>query len=227
VNSPCNPTGWVMSREEQMKLLDYARTEQVLIIADEVYHRTVFDAVHAPSFLECAHENDPLVVVNSFSKAWAMTGWRIGWVVTPLRHEQHWTALSECFNTTTNVFAQLGAVAALEQGEDFVRQQQRQFQCGRELVDAALGQHELFDYTSPQGAFYAFPRARGCSDGLDYVERLLAEEDVGLAPGSAFGPGNEGHFRICFAHSHERLEEGLKRIVRFTERHYAPSASSS
>jgi len=220
VNSPSNPTGWVMGQDDQRKLMQFARDNQVLIIADEVYHRTVFDSVYAPSFLQVAQQNDPLVVVNGFSKAWAMTGWRIGWVVTPLRHEMHWTALSECFNTTTNVFCQLGAVAALEQGEGFVAEQQKQFQHGRRLVDAALGNHELFDYTSPEGAFYAFPRVRGCTDTLDYVERLLEEEDVGLAPGYTFGPDNESYFRICFAQSHDRLQEGLKRIVRFTEKYY-------
>jgi aspartate/methionine/tyrosine aminotransferase len=220
VNSPCNPTGWVMDAAEQRKLLAFARDAGVLIIADEVYHRTVFDGSHAPSFLEHAEENDPLVVVNGFSKAWAMTGWRLGWVVTPLRHESHWAALSECFNTTANVFTQLGAVAALEQGEAFVAAQQAQFLAARGLVDRHLGGHELFDYVSPQGAFYAFPGVRGCADSFEFVEHVLAEEDVGLAPGYTFGPGNDSHFRICFAQSLERLEEGLRRIVRFTERHY-------
>lgn len=220
VNSPCNPTGWMMSRTEQQRLLDFARRERVLIIADEVYHRTVFDSTHAPSFLELIEEDDPVVVVNGFSKAWAMTGWRIGWVVTPLMHEMHWTALSECFNTTTNVFSQLGAVAALTHGEAFVKQQQRQFKQGRDLVDAAFGNHPLIDHVSPEGAFYAFPKVRGCTDSLEFAEGLLGEEDVGVAPGYTFGPGNDAHFRICFAQSHERLEEGLKRIIRYTERHF-------
>jgi len=220
VNSPCNPTGWIMSQQEQIRLMDFARSKQVLIIADEVYHRTVFDSARAPSFLEIADENDPLVVVNGFSKAWAMTGWRIGWVVTPLRHEIHWTALSECFNTTTNVFSQLGAVAALEQGEAFVREQQNQFKRARGLVDAAFASHPLFDYVSPEGAFYAFPRVKGCTDSMAFAEGVLAEEDVGVAPGYTFGPGNDDHFRVCFAQSLERLEEGLDRIVRYTERHF-------
>ncbi len=220
VNSPCNPTGWVMSSEEQLKLLEFARRERILIIADEVYHRTVFDGAHAPSFLTIAREDDPLVVVNGFSKAWAMTGWRIGWVITPVQQETRWTALSECFNTTTNVFCQLGAVAALEQGEDFVREQQAQFARGRELVDAAFGNHPLIDYVSPAGAFYAFPKVKGCTDSMAFAEGVLAEEDVGIAPGYTFGPGNDAHFRVCFAQSLDRLEEGLARIVRFTERHY-------
>lgn len=220
VNSPSNPTGWVMTAEDQRKLVEFAREQRVLIIADEVYHRTVFTGDYAPSFLQVAQDNDPVVVVNGFSKAWAMTGWRMGWVVTPLEHELLWTALSECFNTTANVFCQLGCVAALEQGEPFVAAQQRQFAEGRALVDAAFADHELFDYTSPEGAFYAFPKVRGCDDTLAYVEGLLAAEDVGLAPGYTFGPGNESHFRICFAQSHARLQEGLRRIVRYTEQHY-------
>ncbi|MCB1684619.1 MAG: aminotransferase class I/II-fold pyridoxal phosphate-dependent enzyme [Pseudomonadales bacterium] len=220
VNSPCNPTGWVMAADAQAELLAYARERKVLIIADEVYHRTVFDTVHAPSFLQSARDDDPLVVVNGFSKAWAMTGWRIGWVVTPLRHEILWTALSECFNTTTNVFAQLGAVAALEQGEAFVAEQQQQFKQGRDLVDAALGSHPLFDHVSPEGAFYAFPRVRGLTDSLEFVEAMLEAEDVGVAPGYTFGPGNDAHFRICFAQSPVRLQDGLNRIVRFTEQRF-------
>jgi aspartate/methionine/tyrosine aminotransferase len=167
-----------------------------------------------------AEANDPVVVVNGFSKAWAMTGWRIGWVVTPLQHEIHWTALSECFNTTTNVFCQLGAVAALEQGEDFIREQQAQFARGRELVDAAFGNHPLIDYVSPAGAFYAFPKVKGCTDSMAFAEGVLEEEDVGIAPGYTFGPDNDAHFRVCFAQSLDRLEEGLARIVRYTERHF-------
>ena len=87
-------------------------------------------------------------------------------------------------------------------------------------MDAALGGHPLFDHVSPAGAFYAFPRVHGLKDSLAYAEMLLEAEDVGVAPGYTFGPGNDGHFRICFAQSHARLEDGLDRIIRFTEQHY-------
>ena len=227
VNSPCNPTGWIMTADEQAKLVAFCRERGVLLIADEVYHRTVFHdpagPARAPSFLEVAGEDDPVVVINGFSKAWAMTGWRIGWVVAPKRHVVQWTALSECFNTGATVFAQLGAQAALEQGEAFVRETQAQYAKGRKLVDAAFGAHELIDHASPAGAFYAFPRVRGLTQSLQFVEGVLAEEDVGLAPGYTFGPGNEAHFRICFAQSHDRLAEGLARILRYTERHFGNS----
>ena len=224
INSPCNPTGWVMALEEQRRLLDFCRQRNILLISDEVYHRTVFNGDRAPSFLEIADENDPLVVVNGFSKAWAMTGWRIGWMVTPFPSKVSWSALSECFNTGATVFAQYGGIAALEQGEGVVRQLREQYRTGRAIVDAALGGHELIRHLSPEGAFYAFPRIRGLEDSMAFAQDLLREEDVGIAPGYTFGPGFESHVRLCFAQSHEKLIEGLKRLVRFVERRFGRHA---
>ena len=219
VNSPCNPTGWVMRRDAQEELLAFCRERDILLIADEVYHRTVFDTEHAPSFLQVARDDDPLVVVNGFSKAWAMTGWRVGWVVASPRLCTAWTALSECFNTGATVFAQTGGIAALEHGEGTVRTLREQYRGGRAIVERCLAGHPLIDLRMPEGAFYAFPRVPGLRDSFALVQGILAEEDVGLAPGYAFGPGNESHFRLCFAQSHERLEEGLRRVVEYLERH--------
>ncbi len=219
VNSPCNPTGWVIQRDEQEALLAFCRERGILLIADEVYHRTFFDGPHAPSFLEVARDDDPVVVVNGFSKAWAMTGWRVGWVVASPRLCTAWTAMSECFNTGATVFAQAGGVAALEGGEKTVANLREQYRGGRAIVERWLCGHPLIDLLAPEGAFYAFPRVRGLADSLAFVQGVLAEEDVGLAPGYAFGPGNGAHFRLCFAQSHERLEEGLRRVLRYLERH--------
>ncbi len=218
VNSPCNPTGWVMAGDAQAELLAFCRERDILLIADEVYHRTCFDGDHAPSFLQVARDDDPLMVVNGFSKAWAMTGWRLGWVVAPARLRTAWAALSECFNTGATVFAQAGGVAALEGGEDTVAALREQYRQGRAIVERHLLGHPLIDLRMPEGAFYAFPRVEGLQDSLAFVEGILAEEDVGLAPGYTFGPGNDAHFRLCFAQSHDRLEEGLRRIVRYVER---------
>ena len=208
-----------MGRDAQSELLAFCRRRDILLVADEVYHRTYFEAEHAPSFLEVARDDDPLVVVNGFSKAWAMTGWRLGWVVTPSRLCTPWTALSECFNTGATVFAQAGGVAALEHGERTVATLRDQYRGGRRIVEQHLGNHPLIDLRTPEGAFYAFPRVEGVTDSLAFVQGVLAEEDVGLAPGYAFGPGNEAHFRLCFAQSHERLAEGLDRVIRYVERH--------
>ena len=219
VNSPCNPTGWVMSRDHQEELLAFCREREILLIADEVYHRIYYDADAAPSFLSIARDDDPVVVVNGFSKAWAMTGWRIGWVVAPKQHVVQRTALSECFNTGATVFAQLGAVAALTAGESTVAELRDQYEVGRRIANDVLGNHPLICLSAPAGAFYAFPEVAGLRDSMAFAQGVLTEEDVGIAPGYTFGPGNDSHFRICFAQSHDRLNEGLRRIVRYVERH--------
>ena len=219
VNTPCNPTGWVMPAGQQAELLELCRERGILLIADEVYHRNVFDGAVAPSFLTIAKDDDPVIVVNGFSKAWAMTGWRIGWVVAPSRFAEAWAVLSECFNTGATVFVQRAAIAALERGEEVVARLRGQYARGREIVAEVLGRCPRIELTAPQGAFYAFPRVQGLRSSLAFVQGVLAEEDVGLAPGYTFGPGNEAYFRLCFAQSHERLREGLERIVRYVERH--------
>lgn len=220
VNSPCNPTGWIMPVSQQQELLELCRERQILLIADEVYHRTVFESDCAPSFLSLINPDDPVVVVNGFSKAWAMTGWRVGWLVAPAGYEDQWTTLSEFFNTGATVFAQLGAVAALEQGEAFIGELQAQYRTGRDLVMDALSSHPAITLKEPEGAFYAFPRVAGVTDSMAFVQGVLDEEDVGLAPGYAFGPGNDSCFRLCFAQSLDRLEEGLGRIVRYLDKHH-------
>ena len=220
LNTPCNPTGWIMEQEEMARLLAHCRSQDTVIISDEVYHRTVFDGTdHAPSFLSVAEDGDPLLVVNGFSKAWAMTGWRIGWIVAPSRLAETFAVLAECFNTGATVFAQPGALAALEQGEEALGEMHRQYRDNRQMMMEMLGGNPSLRIHQPEGAFYGFIRVKGLSSSLKFVKTLLEEEDVGTAPGFTFGPGNESYFRICFAMSTERLEEGLRRIVRFTERH--------
>ncbi len=215
VNSPSNPTGWVMGSDEQRRLLDFCRDRGVLLLADEVYHRTVYDGDVAPSFLSIAADDDPVIVVNGFSKAWAMTGWRLGWMVAPKRLATQMAALSECFNTGATVFAQTAAIAALDHGEATVFELREQYQQGRQIALDVLGTEQSIRLTPPVGAFYAFPRIEGLSSSRRFAEQLLAEMDVGVAPGYTFGPGNEGHIRICFAQGHDRLREGLERLVRF------------
>ena len=217
VNSPSNPTGWIMTTEEQQAMLELAREHGFSIIADEVYHRTVYEGDVAPSFLTIADESDPVIVINGFSKAYAMTGWRLGWMVTPAGYGEQMAVLSECYNTGAPAFIQRAGIAALEQGEDTIHEFRAQYLRGREIVMAKLGEHELFELSAPAGAFYAFPRIRGLKSSEAFVNRVLDEEDVGLAPGFTFGPGNEEHFRLCYAQSHERLAEALDRVVRFTE----------
>jgi aspartate/methionine/tyrosine aminotransferase len=219
LNSPCNPTGWVMSPEGQRELLGFCRERGIYIIADEVYHRTVYAGEVAPSFLTCAEEDDPIIVVNGFSKAYAMTGWRLGWMITPRRLASQMAVLSECFATSAPSFIQRAGVVALAEGEAFIASLREQYLRGRDAVMAILAAHPRVELAPPEGAFYAFPRIIGMRSSLDFVEGVLAEENVGLAPGYTFGPGNDDRFRLCFAQSTERLEEALRRIVRYLDRH--------
>jgi aspartate/methionine/tyrosine aminotransferase len=219
VNTPCNPTGWVMTQAEQIRLLEVCRERDVLIIADEVYHRNVYDGEVAPSFLSIADADDPVISVNGFSKAWAMTGWRLGWMVTPRRYAEQMAVLSECFNTGASSFVQVAGVTALEEGEAVLATLRETYRRGRETVMEALGSDPRIQLLRPEGAFYAFPRIPGLRSSLQFSEDLLAKENVGVAPGYTFGPGNEDHFRLCFAQSHDRLEEALRRILRFLDHH--------
>jgi len=219
VNSPCNPTGWVMPSDDQAELLEFCRERQILIIADEVYHRLVYDGDRAPSFITLAKDDDPLVVVNGLSKAWAMTGWRIGWVVAPSHTASQWAILSECFNTGATAFVQPGGIAALQQGESVVHELRSRYQKGRDIVMEMLADHPAIDLSEPDGSFYAFPRIKGLKDSFEFAQGVLEEERVGIAPGYTFGPGNEEYFRICFAQSHQRLRQGLEGVVRYIDRH--------
>lgn len=220
VNTPCNPTGWIMPAEDVRRLLDLCRERRVMVLADEVYHRNVFAGDVAPSFLEIAAPDDPVISINGFSKAWAMTGWRLGWLVAPAGLETQLIAHSTALNTGAPTFAQFGGIAALgDAGEPIVTELRESYRQGFEVVRRRLGQHPKIELREPDGAFYAFPKLRGLTDSLRFCERLLAEEKVGCAPGYTFGPGNEAHIRLCFAMSHDRLDEALLRLVRFVDRH--------
>lgn len=219
VNSPCNPTGWVMLASEQQLLLEFCREHNVLLIADEVYHRMDFRSAAAPSFLQLAREDDPVIIVYGLSKSWAMTGWRLGWVVTPRSLLLPWQILSENFNTGATVFAQRAAAAALDEGESLVCELRDHYDGGRRLVMEMLATHPRVELAEPEGAFYAFPKLAGIGSSLEFAQGLLESEDVGVAPGYGFGPGNDDHIRICFARDHEELSRGLQRI-----RHYLDSS---
>ncbi len=220
VNTPSNPTGWVMPAADVKAVMDMCRAKEVFVFADEVYHRNVFEGDVAPSFLEVAAPDDPLISVNGFSKAWAMTGWRLGWLVAPAGLEQQLTTFSTILNTGATSFAQFGGMAALgEIGEPIVQTLRDGYREGFEVVRRRLGQHPKIELREPEGAFYAFPKIKGLTDSLAFCQALLDEENVGTAPGYTFGPGNEAHVRLCFAMSHERLDEALQRLVRFVDRH--------
>ena len=214
VASPGNPTGWVAGADLQRDLLALARRKGLWLIADEVYIR--FDyrpgETRTPSFLDFAAPDDPLIVVNSFSKAWAMTGWRLGWIVHPAALGDTFETLLEFATSGAPHFLQYGCIAALQQGEPFVAETVERCRQGGELVYQALASLPRVHLARPEGAFYAFFRVDGMGDSLAFAKTLIERANVGLAPGSAFGPGGEGHLRLCFASSLDRLGEAMDRL---------------
>jgi aspartate/methionine/tyrosine aminotransferase len=212
INSPANPTGWTASREELKAILEFARTRGLWIIADEIYARFYFNGPLAPSFLEFRRSDDRLMFVNTFSKNWAMTGWRIGWLQAPPELGAIIESLVQYNTSGVATFMQRGAIAAIEDGEPFFAEQLARAKAGRQIVAKALGAFNSVRHVPPAGAFYSFFAIDGMDDSMAAALKLVDEANVGLAPGIAFGKAAEGYFRVCFLRSAAPLEEAMTRL---------------
>jgi aspartate/methionine/tyrosine aminotransferase len=224
LNSPNNPTGWVISREEQQAILEHCRRRGIWIVGDDVYERIVFDPALrvASSFLDIAEPDDRVVSTNSFSKAWLMTGWRLGWLISP--RSQSGATLTEQFaklieyNTSCAPdFVQQAAVVALDQGDAVIARTVERYRVARDHLCALLAPIRGLTLAPPAGAMYLFFRIEGERDSLALCKRLVTEVGLGIAPGAAFGPEGEGYVRWCIASSLPRLDEGAARLARFLD----------
>ncbi len=219
LNSPGNPTGWVASEAELKAILDFARARGLWILSDEVYGRIAYGAArvpgrsHAPSFYTLAEPDDAVIVINSFSKSWSMTGWRLGWVVTRPDLAEAIEKMTEFNVSCSNAFAQWGAVAALNEGDAYVDSLAERYGRAADLVYQALAPLPRVRLGRPEGAFYAFFALDGLKDSLRFCLDLLPKAKVGLAPGIAFGPAGEGRIRLCYAASLPKLSQALERLV--------------
>jgi aspartate/methionine/tyrosine aminotransferase len=182
------------------------------LISDEVYARLIYDGRDAaPSLLDIAEPDDRVLVCNSFSKAWIMTGWRLGWIVMPEGLLDSFTDIVEVTHSGVAPFVQRAGVAAIADTETVTRFRAHCAQ-GRALVGEALSGLNGVRYATPVGAFYAFVGIDGMTDSLDLAKRLLVKHKVAVAPGVAFGESGEGSLRICFAQSTEMLERAMMRF---------------
>jgi len=252
VNSPNNPTGWTLAREEQRAILAHCRQHGIWIIADDVYERLWYgdmdgpqarfarlppagmsagleaarrpaDERHgrlacAPSFLEPAAPDERVISTNSFSKAWLMTGFRLGWIVAPRPLMSDLGKLIEYNTSCSPVFVQRAGVAAIRGGEATIAHTLERFRQARDRLVGALDAIPGVAASAPPAAMYAFFRVAGIGDSLEFCKRLVREAKLGLAPGSAFGPEGDGFLRWCFASSEERLADGVARLTRFLAR---------
>jgi len=217
--SPSNPLGWVATLEEQRKLLDFARKHRLWLLADEVYERLNYTGAKAtdpvPTILKLATRDDAVMVVQSFSKSYCMTGWRLGWLVARRDLVARATQLNEFVVSHAPSMAQRAGETALLWGESALGEMLVRLKQNRDFCLAALSKMPGVAVPKPDGAFYLFPKIAGASDSFDFCKRLLLETQVGLAPGVAFGAGGEGSVRICYAAERPIVEEAMRRLSLF------------
>ena len=218
LNSPNNPTGWAITREEQRAILAHCRRHGIWIFADDAYERLYFgEGGIAPSFFDLMDEGDRIIGANTFSKSWLMTGWRLGWLVVPPSLTADLSKLIEYNTSCAPIFVQRAGIAALKEGEPVVAHTRERFRHARDFLVSELKTIPRINVAVPDGTMYAFFNIQGVTDSLAFCKRLVREVGLGLAPGSAFGPEGEGFVRWCFAASDERLAEGVRRLRRALE----------
>ncbi|MET0597054.1 MAG: pyridoxal phosphate-dependent aminotransferase [Mesorhizobium sp.] len=227
VNSPSNPTGWTADRETLAAIVDLARRHGLWIIADEIYSLFHYDGGRAPSFMDVMEAEDRILFVNTFSKNWAMTGWRIGWLTLHPSLQQVFENLVQYATSGVAAFMQRGAVAALEEGDGFLADEVKRAHLARDRVAGRLVGTGKVRLSVPPGAFYMFFAIDGQPDSRQAAFALIDDVAVGLAPGSAFGVGADGYLRLCFHRELGMLEEAAERIASWIETKAASRPTSA
>lgn len=218
INSPANPTGFVASHDVLRGVLDIARRHGLWIIADEIYGRFHYEAGLAPSFHDVMEEGDRILFVQTFSKNWAMTGWRMGWIEADPTLGAVLENLIQYSTSGVAAFMQRAGVAALERGESFIAHQIERARRGRDIVADAILPTNRVHLVKPTGAFYLFFGVEGETDTRALALKLVDEANIGLAPGTAFGPGGEKYIRLCFARGEAQLAEAADRLANWLRR---------
>ncbi len=215
INSPSNPIGWTAAREDLIAIRDFARARDIWILADEVYSQFYFGAdgaKRAPSFLDVCDTEEKLILCNTFSKNWAMTGWRQGWIQVPKALAPVAERFIQYHSSGSPVFLQRGCATALNTGDGFIAEQVATARRNRDIVAEAFRPFNSIDFQMPDGAFYFFFRMRGVTNSLSVAKQIIDDVGVGFAPGAAFGAAGEGFMRMCYLKDEAVLREGLARF---------------
>lgn len=217
VNSPNNPTGWVMPQGDWNALLAHCRRHGIWLVADDAYERLIFDgSPHAPGVLAQVDADERFISANTFSKSWTMTGFRLGWLVAPRGFIANFAKLVEFNTSCAPTFIQRAGIAAIEQGDGLIAETRARLQDVRDALVAQLARLPGIECAPPAGAMYLFFRICGRSDdSLACAKQLVTGVGLGLAPGVAFGPEGEGYLRWCFASQRRLIDEGVARLARF------------
>ena len=215
LNSPNNPTGWTVTKDELKAILEHCRKHGIWIFSDDAYERLFYgEEGIAASFLDIASDEDRLISANTFSKSWLMTGWRLGWLVVPATLTADLGKLIEYNTSCAPVFVQRAGIAAVKEGEPVIARTRYRFRKARDFLISNLRAIPKVKVALPSGTMYAFFEIEGVKDSLAFCKQLVREVGLGLAPGSAFGPEGEGFVRWCFAASEEKLADGVARLKR-------------
>jgi len=218
IGYPNNPTGAVLTRQRMAEIAQVAEKHDLLVISDEIYDRLVYGIEHT-CFASLPGMKARTILLGGFSKDYAMTGWRIGYVAAPAELLAATRKVHQYTIMSAPTTGQHAALAALKDGEEHVQRMVAEYDRRRRLIVSGLNSLGL-DCFEPRGAFYAFPSVArtGLSDD-EFADRLLAEEQVAVVPGHAFGVGGAGFVRMAYAQSYEKIEQALERIHRFMQRH--------
>jgi aspartate/methionine/tyrosine aminotransferase len=224
VNSPGNPTGWVMPQGQCDALLAHCRRHGIWLVADDAYERIIFDgkvyaSEHAPGVLSQVDPDERFISANTFSKTWTMTGWRLGWLVAPRSFIANFSKMVEFNTSCAPTFVQRAGIVAIRDGDELIAQTVARLKSARDLLVWRLRALKGIEVASPSGSMYLFFRIPGLSDdSLAFCKSLVTEVGLGLAPGIAFGPEGEGYVRWCFAATQGLIEQGVERLARYLQR---------
>jgi aminotransferase len=218
IGYPNNPTGAVLTRQRMSEIARVAEKHDLLVISDEIYDRLVYGIEHT-CFASLPGMKERTILLGGFSKDYAMTGWRIGYVAAPAELLAATRKVHQYTIMSAPTTGQHAALAALKDGEEHVQRMVAEYDRRRRLIVSGLNSLGL-DCFEPRGAFYAFPSVArtGLSDD-EFADKLLAEEQVAVVPGHAFGAGGAGFVRMAYAQSYEKIEQALERIHRFMQRY--------
>jgi len=217
---PSNPTGAVMDKGELVKIAKVAKRHNLLVISDEIYGRLVYGVEHT-CFASLPGMKEHTILLGGFSKAYAMTGWRIGYAAAREEIIEAMMKIHQYIIMCAPTMAQMAALEALRAGDAQVEEMVAEYDQRRRVMVKGLNDIGLTCF-EPKGAFYTFPSIKGTGLSSDeFAERLLIEDKVAVVPGSTFGQCGEGHVRCCYATSLEEIEEALERMARFVKRHRA------
>lgn len=213
INSPNNPTGSVTGTSTLKEIANLAEQHRLIVISDEVYEKFVYDEARHQSFAALSGMRDRTVTINAFSKAYAMTGWRLGYAVAPANIVAEMAKLNLYANTCANSIAQVAGIEAIRGPQECVREMAEEYDRRRRFVLERLNKVPKITCTRPKGAFYVFPNIRRLGmSSFDFCMHLLEKGKVSTVPGSAFGEQGEGYLRISYATSMANLKEGLDRL---------------